>query len=83
MTMLKPSLAAALAAATLMSGAALAADPAKPEAPKEKKICKYEGDTTTRISRKRVCKTQEEWDSATRDSLDAATGSLSTAGRAH
>lgn len=79
--MLKLSLTAAFVAATLMSGAALAADSAKPQEPKDKKICKYEGATTSRISRKRVCKTAEEWETATHDSLTAATGSLQNVGR--
>lgn len=51
-------LAAAAAAAVLLSSAASAGK--KPVNP-DKIVCRYEGDTTSRISRTRVCHTVAEW----------------------
>lgn len=58
---------AALGGAMLLAGAAVAKD--KPEEPKEKKICKEEAQTNSRIPAKRICRTQEEWDAQTDASL--------------
>jgi hypothetical protein len=52
---------AAVAATMLMGGVAIAKD--KPEgASKEKKICRTEGDSTSRIAAKRICRTKAEWE---------------------
>jgi hypothetical protein len=49
---------AAAGAAVLLGGTALAGS--KAENP-DKVICKYEGDSTSRISRTRVCRSRAEW----------------------
>lgn len=51
---------AAVAATVLLGGMAGAKD--KPEAPKEKKICRTEGDSTSRIAARRICRTKAEWE---------------------
>ena len=51
---------AAAAAALAFAGGAAAAKDRKPEDP-NKKICKFEGDSTSRIAKK-TCKTRAEWD---------------------
>ena len=54
------SLLAAVAALSIAGGSAVAQEkPAKPA--KEKKICKGEQDSTSRIAKKRICKTKAEW----------------------
>ena len=58
--MRKVSLLAALAAVSLFGGTAAAGEkPAK--APKEKKICKGEVESNSRIAKTRVCRTAAEW----------------------
>jgi hypothetical protein len=58
--MLKVNLLAAVAATLIVGGTAVAKE--KPEgAPKEKKICKGEQDSTSRIAKTRVCRTKAEW----------------------
>jgi hypothetical protein len=65
---------AAVGAAMLMTGAAaVAKDKDKPEQPKEKKICRSEAKTTSRIAPPKVCHTQAEWDDmASNAQMDAA-----------
>ncbi len=69
------NLLAVLAAVSLAGGVAVAAEkPAK--APKEKKICKAEPNSISRIPRK-TCRTQAEWDNmARRGELDEAASTL-------
>jgi len=53
---------AVIGAALLLSGAGAAAkDKGQPEQVKEKKICKGESSSFSRLSKK-VCKTKAEWD---------------------
>ncbi|MEO7177463.1 MAG: hypothetical protein ABIW83_01330 [Allosphingosinicella sp.] len=74
--MLKSNLLAAVAATLLVGGTGLARD--KPEhAPKEKKICKGEAGSTSRIAKTRVCRTKAEWASmSNQEDLDDAAGKL-------
>lgn len=73
--MRKLSLLAAIAAISLAGGAA-AAEPKPAKAPKEKKICKGEAGSTSRIPKK-VCRTKAEWASmANQEDLDDASGRL-------
>lgn len=59
--MRKLNLLAAIAVISLAGGTAVAQEkPAKPA--KEKKICKGDAHSETRIARKLVCKTKAEWD---------------------
>lgn len=59
--MRKLNLLAAMAVLSLAGGTAVAEEkPAKPA--KEKKICKGEATSGTRLAKKRVCKTRAEWD---------------------
>jgi hypothetical protein len=59
-TMRKMSLLAAIAILSLAGGTAVAEEkPAKPV--KEKKICKSEPDSASRLGKKQVCKTKAEW----------------------
>ena len=60
-------------AATLMVGSAASAKE-KAEKPKEKKICKYEPDSTSRLG-KRVCRTKAQWENDQRDAGRTITGS--------
>jgi len=54
------NLLAAIAAISLAGGTGIAQEkPAKPA--KEKKICRGEQDSTSRIAKKRICKTKAEW----------------------
>lgn len=79
--MLKLNLLAAVAATFMVGGTATAAGekPAKP--PKEKKICKADRMSTSRIPKK-ICKTQAEWDGrSSQESLDDAADKLSGMGR--
>jgi len=52
---------AVVGAALLLSGAAAAKDKDQPEQVKEKKICKGESSSFSRLSKK-ICKTKAEWD---------------------
>jgi hypothetical protein len=74
------NLVAAVAAILLVGGAAVAKEKAdKP--PKEKKICKADKESTSRIPKK-TCLTQAEWDErAGQGALDEAAGKLSGMGR--
>jgi hypothetical protein len=56
--MRKFNILAAVAATLALGSIASAKD--KPEAPKEKKICRYEMDSTSRIGGRRICQTREE-----------------------
>lgn len=48
--------------ATATASAATSASPVQPTAPKEeKKICKRDDDTTSRLGAKRICLTASEW----------------------
>lgn len=72
----KSSLLAAVAIALMTGGAAVAKEKAKDE-PREKKICKVSKTTSSRIAKKRDCRTQAEWDAAGgQESLDDAEGRL-------
>jgi hypothetical protein len=67
----------AVAAISLAGGVAVAKDkPEAAEGAKEKKICKTEADTTSRLGGKRICRTKAEWDAISADSrrmVDGAT----------
>ena len=81
--MRKANLLAAVAATLLIGGTAAAeagqAKPAKPA--KEKKICRADRTSTSRIPKK-ICKTQAEWEGrSTQDDLDDAADKLSGMGR--
>ncbi|CAM3207919.1 MULTISPECIES: hypothetical protein [Sphingomonas] len=63
---------------------ALAGQQAEPTPPpvKEKKICRVQETTGSRLGAKRICKTQAEWDEIAanaRNDVDSATGRLNTA----
>lgn len=77
--MLKLNLLAAVAATLLIGGTAVAKDEKPEGAPKEKKICKGEAGSTSRIAKKRICRTKAEWArmSTTQEDLDDAAGRLS------
>lgn len=76
------NLLAAIAAISLTGGAAVAAEERPAKAPKEKKICKGEAGSTSRIAKKRVCRTKAEWASmSNQEDLDAAADKLSGMGR--
>lgn len=76
------NLLAAIAAISLAGGAAVAAEEKPAKAPKEKKICKGEAGSTSRIAKKRICRTQAEWASMSgQDDLDDAADRLSGMGR--
>lgn len=79
--MLVLNLLAAVAATLLVGGTAVAAE--KPaDAPKEKKICKGTTGSTSRIAKKRVCRTKAEWASmSNQEDLDDAAGRLRGMGR--
>lgn len=74
--MRKLNLLAAVAAISLAGGAAIAEErPVK--APKEKKICKGDAGSTSRIAKKRVCRTKAEWASmSNQEDLDDAADKL-------
>lgn len=75
--MRKLNLLAAIAMLSLAGGAAVAADekPAKPA--KEKKICKGEAGSTSRIAKTKICRTKAEWAAmANQEDLDDAEGRL-------
>ena len=76
----------AAVAATLMVGQVAVAKEQKADtagAVKEKKICKAEQNSTSRIQKK-TCRTQAEWDQASRSgSLDEATSTLRGISRAN
>lgn len=84
--MLKTNLLAAVAATLLAGGTAVAADagqakPAKPA--KEKKICKADRMSTSRIPKK-ICKTQAQWEGrGSQEDLDDAAARLNGMGRAN
>lgn len=78
--MLKLNLLGAVAATLLIGGTAAGAEKAaKP--PKEKKICKADRMSTSRIPKK-ICRTQAEWDGrSSQEELDAAADKMSGMGR--
>lgn len=82
--MRKVSLLAAVAATLLAGGTAVAADAAQGKAAKpakEKKICRADRTSTSRIPKK-ICKTQAEWEGrSTQDDLDDSADRLSGMGR--
>lgn len=78
--MRKLNLLAAVAATFMIGGAALAKEKAD-GAPKEKKICKVDRTSSTRIPKK-ICRTQAEWDQRTsQEALDDAAAALRGMGR--
>jgi hypothetical protein len=80
--MRKLNLLAAIAALSLAGGAAAAAEEKPAKAPKEKKICKGEAGSTSRIAKKRICKTKAEWAAmSNQEDLDTAADKLSGMGR--
>ena len=61
---------------------ALTGQQAEPAPVKEKKICRVQETTGSRLSSKRICKTQAEWDEIAanaRNDVENATGRLNTA----
>lgn len=63
---------------------ALAGQQTEPTLPpaKEKKICRVQETTGSRLAAKRICKTQAEWDEIAanaRNDVETATGRLNTA----
>lgn len=78
--MRKSNLLAAVAATLMIGGAALAKEKAE-GAPKEKKICKVDRESKSRIPKK-TCLTQAEWASkSAQDDLDDAVSRLRAQGR--
>lgn len=76
----KTNLMAALAAALLIGGGALAEQKIEGK-PKEKKVCKVDTETKSRIAKK-TCLTQAEWDlKSPQDDLDDAVARLRAQGR--
>ncbi len=74
----------AAAALSLAGGIAVAAEekPAKPA--KEKKICKGDAGSTSRIAKSKVCRTKAEWDAmGNQEDLDDAAAKLRGMGRAN
>ena len=66
----------------LLALAGQQAEPA-PVPVKEKKICRVQETTGSRLSSKRICKTQAEWDEIAanaRNDVQSATDRLNTAG---
>jgi hypothetical protein len=59
--MRKVSLLAAMAVIALAGGTAAATGEKPVKAPKEKKICKGEVNSNSRIAKTRVCRTASEW----------------------
>lgn len=72
------NLLAAAAATLLVGGVAIAADSKPANAPKqEKKICKGDSDSTSRIAKNRVCRTKAEWrDMSGREGIDTSLNRL-------
>lgn len=79
--MRKLNLLAAIAALSLAGGVAVAQE--KPvKAPKEKRICKGETGSTSRIAKKKICRTKAEWASmSNQEDLDDSAGRLRGMGR--
>ena len=78
--MRKINILAAVAATILLGATAGAKD--KPEgAPKEKKICRTEGDSTSRIAAKRICRTKAEWEQGSSESQRDAERAVETTNR--
>jgi hypothetical protein len=74
--MRKLNLLAAIAVISLAGGTAVAKDDKPAGAPKEKKICKSDRMSTSRIPKK-ICRTQAQWDGRTsQESLDDAAAKL-------
>lgn len=67
----------AAVAATLLAGGVAVAREKPADAPKAKKICKGEENSNSRIQRRKVCRTQAEWNQLTGpDGMDGAEGKL-------
>lgn len=65
----------------LMALTAQQADPTPPPA-KEKKVCRIEEKTGSRLGARRICRTQAEWDAIAADArkdMDDATTRMNTA----
>ncbi len=74
--MRKLNLLAAIAVISLAGGTA-SADPKPAKAAKEKKICKGEAGSTSRIAKTRICRTKAEWAAIpNQEDLDDAGGRL-------
>ncbi|HYW17605.1 MAG TPA: hypothetical protein VE891_15810 [Allosphingosinicella sp.] len=74
--MRKFNLLAAIAALSLTGGAAVAEEKAVKPA-KERKICKGQAGSTSRIAKKRICKTRAEWaETANQEDLEDAESRL-------
>jgi hypothetical protein len=71
---------AAVAAALLLAGTALAKDETGGQA-KEKKICKIEVMSNSRIPERRVCRTQAEWAAQGDEDAQKAQNAVRSAGR--
>jgi hypothetical protein len=66
----------AAVAATLLIGGGAVAKEQKAGAPKEKKICKSDRMSTSRIPKK-ICRTQAEWEGrSSQEALDDSAGKL-------
>lgn len=70
---------AAVAATILASGIAGAKD--KPAEAKEKKICRSETASNSRISTRRICRTKAEWAQIDDESQRAASRAVEASGR--
>ena len=79
--MIKVNLLAAAAAALLLGGTALAKDEKPAGAPKEKKICKGETSSTSRIAKTRICRTKAEWDELASQQSESTEAKLRGANR--
>ena len=74
--MRKLNLLAAVAATLLVGGTAIAKNDKPDHPPKEKKICRSDKLSTSRIPKK-ICRTQAEWDGKnSQEDLDDAAGKL-------
>lgn len=75
------NLLAAIAAISLAGGVAVATEQKPVKAPKEKKICKSDRMSTSRIPKK-ICRTQAEWDGrSSQEALDDSADKISGMGR--
>jgi hypothetical protein len=72
---------AAVAATVLLGGMAGAKD--QPQAPKEKKICRIQDDSTSRITAKRICRTKAEWEQGSDEAQRDAERAIETLDRRH
>lgn len=71
----------AAAAATLLAGAAVAKDKPADGQPKEKKVCRVEVLSNSRIPERRICRTEAEWAAQSDDDSHKASDAVRAASR--